>query len=82
MNVEPDSRICFEKAQISDWATWTRDDGLEPFQHGVKHGGKGELELFVNRMLSRAFFAYLHLDKLLEVLVCIHGKKKSLQAKL
>ena len=61
---------------------WTCDDGSEPFQHGIRHGGKGELELLVNRMLSRAFFAHLHLDELLEVLVRIHGQKNSLQAKL
>ena len=33
-------------------------------------------------MLSRAFFAYLHLDKLLEVVVSIHGRKNRLRAKL
>ena len=61
----------------------TRDDGSELFQHGVRHGGKGEFECcvellvnVVNGMLSRAFFAYLHLDELVEILVCIHGRKK------
>ena len=73
---------CSNQKPISDWTMWTRDDGSEPFQHGIRHGGKGELELLVNRMLSRAFFAYLHLDELLEVLVRIHGQKNSLQAKL
>ena len=61
---------------------WTRDDGSEPFQHGIRHGGKGELELLVNRMLTRAFFTHLHLDELLEVLVRIHGRKNSSQVKL
>lgn len=45
-------------------------------------GGKGELELFLNRMLSRTFFAYLHLKELLEVHLRIHGRKNSFRAKL
>ena len=63
---------CSNQKSISDWTMWTCDDRLEPFQHGRKC----ELELLVNRMLSRAFFAHLHVDELLEVLVSIHGRKK------
>lgn len=61
----------------------TCDDVQEPFQHGVRHSGEGEFECcgellvnVVNGMLSRAFFAYLHLNEIVQILVCIHGKKK------
>ena len=90
MNVEPDSRVRFEKARIIVQIRSRFLIGLcehvmmdrNHFNMASDMAGKVSEELVVNRMLSRAFFAFLHLDELLEGLVSIHGRKNSLRARL